>query len=162
MNPGLYLLIKLIAYCVWCYIGLRLFRPEQTQFIACALRFGLIRLLMGLFFGVVIFFAAFTWANALGRGMSQDAITYLGAYVPVRWIEWTIMAILLNPSVRRAPHALVYRRRKARPPLEDWRHCYFLRGRYSVHCCPGRRGSDGAVSVLMKIAEFLPPFALCQ
>jgi hypothetical protein len=106
MNPGLYLLIKLIAYCVWCYIGLRLFRPEQTQFIAGALRFGLIRLLMGLFFGVVIFFAAFTWANVLGRGMSQDVITYFGAYVPVRWIEWTIMAILLNPSVRRTPNAL--------------------------------------------------------
>lgn len=106
MNPGLYLLIKLIAYCVWCYIGLRLFRPEQTQFIAGALRFGLIRLLMGFFFGVVIFFAAFTWADVLGRGMRQDVITYLGAYVPVRWIEWTIMAILLNPSVRRMPNAL--------------------------------------------------------
>jgi len=24
----------------------------------------------------------------------------------LRWIEWTIMAILLNPSVRRTPHAL--------------------------------------------------------
>ncbi len=72
MNPGLYLLIKLIAYCVWSYIGLRLFRPEQTQFIAGALRFGIIRLLMGLFFAVVIFFAALIWANVLGRGMRQD------------------------------------------------------------------------------------------
>jgi hypothetical protein len=106
MNPGLYLLIKLVAYCVWCYIGLRLFRPEQTQFIAGAIRFGLIRLLMGFFFGVVIFVAALTWATALGRGMNQDVITYLGVYVPVRWTEWTIMAILLNPSVRRVGNAL--------------------------------------------------------
>lgn len=106
MNPGLYLLIKLIAYCVWCYIGLRLFRPEQTQFVAGAFRFGIIRLLMGFFFGVVIFFAALTWTNVLGNGARQDVITYLVAYVPVRWIEWTIMAILLNPNVRRTPNAL--------------------------------------------------------
>jgi hypothetical protein len=31
MNPGLYLLVKLIAYCVWCYLGLRLFRREESQ-----------------------------------------------------------------------------------------------------------------------------------
>jgi len=108
MNPGLYLLVKLIAYCVWSYIGLRLFRPEQGQFIAGALRFGIIRLLMGFFFGVVIFVAALICANVLGRGMGQDVVTYLGAYVPVRWIEWTIMAILLNPSVRREPNALLW------------------------------------------------------
>src|SRR5260370_39505733 len=108
MNPGLYLLVKLIAYCVWSYIGLRLFRPEQGQFIGGALRCGIIRLLMGFFFGVVIFVAALIWANVLGRGMREDVVTYLGAYVPVRWIEWTTMAILLNPSVRREPNALLW------------------------------------------------------
>jgi len=108
MNPGLYLLVKLIAYCLWSYIGLRLFRPEQTEFIAGALRFGIIRLLMGFFFGVVIFVAALTWASVLGKGVGQDVVTYLGAYVPVRWIEWTIMAILLNPNVRRIPNAFYW------------------------------------------------------
>src|SRR5260370_21802128 len=106
MNPGLYLLVKLIAYCVWSYIGLRLFRPEQGQFIAGALRFGIIRLLMGFFFGVVIFGAAIIWANVLRRGMREDVVTYLRAYSPVRWIELATLALLLNPRVRREPHAL--------------------------------------------------------
>jgi hypothetical protein len=104
MNPGLYLLVKLIAYCLWCYLGLRLFRPEQTKFIAGALRFGIIRLLMGFFFGVAIFFLALYWGHLLGTGLPQNVLTYLGAYVPVRWIEWSIMAFLLSPGLIRTQH----------------------------------------------------------
>ena len=29
---------------------------------------------------------------------------YLGAYVPVRWIEWTIMAAFLTPGLLGKPH----------------------------------------------------------
>src|SRR4029077_9940397 len=104
MNPGFYLLIKLIACCPWCHLGLRLFRPQQTQSVGQALRFGIIRLLLGLFFGLVIFFLAAFWGHAFGTGLPQNILTYLGAYVPVRWIEWTIMAALLPPGLLGAPH----------------------------------------------------------
>jgi hypothetical protein len=104
MNRGFYLLIKLIACCPWCYLGLRLFRPQQTQSVGQALRFGIIRLLLGLFFGLVIFFLAAFWGHAFGTGLPQNILTYLGAYVPVRWIEWTIMAALLTPGLLGAPH----------------------------------------------------------
>jgi hypothetical protein len=104
MNPGLYLLIKLIAYCFWCYLGLRLFRPKETQFLSGALRFGIVRLLLGLVFGVVIFFLAAFWGHTFGTGLPQNILTYLGAYVPVRWIEWTIMAALLTPGLLGTPH----------------------------------------------------------
>jgi hypothetical protein len=104
MHPGLYLLIKLIAYGLWCCLGLRLFRPQQTQSVGEALRFGIIRLFLGLFFGLVIFFLAAFWGHTVGTGLPQNILTYLGAYVPVRWIEWTIMAALLTPGLLGAPH----------------------------------------------------------
>ena len=98
MHPGLYLLIKLTAYGLWCYLGLRLFRPQQTQPILEALRFGVIRLFLGLFFGLVIFFLAAFWGHTFGTGLPQNILTYLGAYVPVRGIEWTILVALLTPG----------------------------------------------------------------
>jgi hypothetical protein len=104
MNPGLYLLIKLIAYCLWCYLGLRLFRPQETRFLGGALRFGILRLFLGFFFGLVIFFLAAFWNHAFGSGLPQNILTYLAAYVPVRWIEWTIMAALLTPGLLSTPH----------------------------------------------------------
>ena len=31
-------------------------------------------------------------------GLPENVIAYLSVYVPVRWIEWTIMAILILPG----------------------------------------------------------------
>ena len=104
MNLGLYLLIKLIAYCLWCYLGLRLLRPQETKFLGDALRFGIVRLFLGLFFGLVIFFLAAFWSHTFGTGLPQNVLTYSGAYVPVRWIEWTIMVAVLSPGLLGAPH----------------------------------------------------------
>ena len=42
--------------------------------------------------------------------------TYLGAYFPVRWIEWSIMAALLTPRFARRA-ALVPRQLQSRPPV---------------------------------------------
>ena len=37
---------------------------------------------------------------ALGSGFAANALTYLSVYVPVRWLEWSIMAaLLLSPSI---------------------------------------------------------------
>jgi hypothetical protein len=103
MNPGLYILIKLAAYSLWCYLGLRLFRPKQVEIVWGALTFGMVRLMLGIFFGLIIFFLAEMWSHLLGTGLPQNVLTYLGAYVPVRWIEWTIMALLLNSELRHKP-----------------------------------------------------------
>jgi hypothetical protein len=107
VNPGLYLLVKRIAYCLWCFLGLRLFRPQQTQAIGQALRFGIIRLFLGLLFGLVIFFLAVFWGHTFRTGWPQNMLAYLGAYLPVRRIEWTIMAALLTPRLLGAPHWLL-------------------------------------------------------
>src|SRR5262249_57159859 len=51
-----YFVIKLFAYCVWCLIGLRWFQPGARLLVAKAVRFGALRLFMGLFFGILIYF----------------------------------------------------------------------------------------------------------
>ena len=98
MDPGLYLPIQLVAYGLWCYLGLRFFRPQPRASIGEALGFGIIRLFLGLFFGLVIFFLAAFWGHIFRTGLPQNILTYLGAYVPVRGIEWTILVALLTPG----------------------------------------------------------------
>ena len=36
--------------------------------------------------------------TALAPGLPENLIAYLSVYVPVRWIEWTIMALLILPG----------------------------------------------------------------
>jgi hypothetical protein len=38
------------------------------------------------------------FSDALNTLPAQSVFAYLLIYIPVRWIEWTIMAVMLNPS----------------------------------------------------------------
>src|SRR5438477_7031521 len=79
---------KFIAYSCWCQVGLRLVRPVGAGR-AAALRLGAVRWLLGLGFGVAVFFAA-------GSIDAADvASTYVAIYTPVRAIEWSIVAFLI-------------------------------------------------------------------
>jgi hypothetical protein len=95
-----YIAGKLLAYSLWCLLGLRKVRRDSSAPLSRALAFGFVRLFMGLFFGVVIWLASSWMLSAFGYGLPQNVLTYLLVYVPVRWIEWSIMAafILPNPS----------------------------------------------------------------
>jgi len=55
---------------------------------------------MGFFFGISIYFLGSLCLTVLGSGLPQNVITYLLVYIPIRWIEWSIMAapIAVNPS----------------------------------------------------------------
>jgi len=53
---------------------------------------------LGFFFGVLIFLISSGLMSALGSGLSQNVVTYLLVYVPVRWIEWAIMAMIIVPG----------------------------------------------------------------
>ena len=89
---------KLIAYCAWCYFGLCLFRPEELRRSSRAVIFGTIRLSLGFFFGVLIYFLSSAVITSLPAGLPENVITYLLVYVPVRWVEWSIMAMLILPG----------------------------------------------------------------
>lgn len=84
----LYAIVKYAAYSLWCLVGLYLLADNPS--IARALKFGAIRWLLGLGFGVVA-------GIALGS-VAADSVTrlYFGVYIPLRAIEWSIMVILLT------------------------------------------------------------------
>lgn len=96
----LYVATKLAAYCGWCYYGLVKFRPETANRAAAALGLGVVRLLMGLVFGGVIFLASTFLAPVLWSFPGREVLTYASTYVPIRWVEWTLMAILITPGSR--------------------------------------------------------------
>lgn len=94
----LYALAKFVVYAAWCFYGLRLFAARPS--LVGALKFGAVRWLLGLFFGV---------AAALGLGSvpaQSVAVLYVGVYVPLRVIEWLILAVLLARGVS-GVHSLI-------------------------------------------------------
>ena len=100
MGALFYVGAKFMAYTLWCYWGLFLFRRAQNYRYFRALRYGFFRLFLGFFFGVLIWLLSSSLMSKLGYGLSQNIATYLLVYVPVRWVEWTIMAIIVVPGSR--------------------------------------------------------------
>jgi uncharacterized BrkB/YihY/UPF0761 family membrane protein len=94
----LYPTVKLLAYGFWCYLGLRTFRSSMNDVYRRSLLYGFFRLFMGLFFGVAIWMISSVVLSHIGYGLPQNVLTYLLVYVPVRWIEWSIMAVLIVPD----------------------------------------------------------------
>jgi hypothetical protein len=93
-----YALVKFFSYSLWCLLGLYLLAPSRVSPWR-ALGYGALRWLLGLFFGVVV-------AIALGSVSSESVgALYFGVYVPLRVIEWAIMAYLIHQgfSVWRSP-----------------------------------------------------------
>lgn len=94
MNYLLYVGVKLACYVGWCWLGLRLWRPEDATPLR-AFHFGVLRLLIGITLGGFIFF---------GAGTTHDDLLwdYLKIYTPVRLIEWLILAwLILRNSPRK-------------------------------------------------------------
>lgn len=99
MGVALYIAGKLLAYCGWSYYGLRVFRPDEHRSFALVLGYGLFRFLLGLFFGSAIFvFLLILLSPILNTLPLQNLFAYLLIYVPVRWIEWMILSVKLNPG----------------------------------------------------------------
>ena len=100
----LYISVKLAAYWAWCYLGLRLLNAERSRPELWALLWGGFRLVLGLSLGIGIWFAStvvYSGLYTMGtQGTLQQALTYLAVYVPVRWFEWTLLAILMIPQER--------------------------------------------------------------
>jgi len=100
MGAILYIGIKYAAYTLWCLLGLRLFQPSRSSRVAIAMGFGVLRLLMGLCFGVGIWLIASLVYTALSHAPFSSVLTYLLAYIPIRWVEWSIMLVLISASCR--------------------------------------------------------------
>lgn len=84
--------VKYAAYSLWCWAGLRAFRPDLPAPAPRALALGALRLAMGLGFGIVIWLLG----TLAARPLRSEAAVYLAVYVPVRWIEWAIIDALFG------------------------------------------------------------------
>jgi hypothetical protein len=84
----LYVAVKLMVYIAWCWVGLRLWRLESATFLPAAI-FGVIRLIIGVLFGVAIFLS--------GPIQPEHLLwKYIAIYSPVRIVEWLIMALIIG------------------------------------------------------------------
>ena len=88
MQYLIYVLIKLALYTGWCWVGLLLLRPNAPGW-AKATGLGILRLAIGVLFGVSIFIAI---------PVQQDDVLwkYLAIYTPVRMVEWLILAWIIR------------------------------------------------------------------
>jgi hypothetical protein len=88
MATLLYVAVKLIVYIAWCWAGLRLWRTGSANFGRAAI-FGVVRLAIGIGFGVAIF---------LSGPIEPEHLLwkYIAIYAPVRMVEWFIMALIIS------------------------------------------------------------------
>jgi hypothetical protein len=86
----IYVAVKLAFYTGWCWLALRLWRPTPSWGKATA--FGVLRLAIGVAFGVAIFIAVPTQPD-------EVLWKYLAIYTPVRLVEWSILAWIILRSV---------------------------------------------------------------
>jgi len=87
MGYVFYILVKLLSYMAWCWLGLMLLRPGPVLW-SKALGFGMLRLAIGIVFGVLIFFLVPVQSTNVLRN-------YIVIYTPVRLLEWLILAALI-------------------------------------------------------------------
>ncbi|HEU4402007.1 MAG TPA: hypothetical protein VFT43_07860 [Candidatus Polarisedimenticolia bacterium] len=88
----LYIVVKYLAYALWCFVGLRMLAPDRPRRLQSAALLGLARLALGVAVGLFIFFAALTMNNATRNA----PLTYLAIYVPVRIFEWVLLHLLVS------------------------------------------------------------------
>lgn len=88
MQYVIYVLIKLAFYTAWCWVGLRLWQPSWSRW-RNATAFGVLRLIIGVVFGVAIFLTI--------PAQQEDLLwKYLTIYTPVRLVEWFILAWIVS------------------------------------------------------------------
>ena len=97
MAAILYLVTKFLAYSAWVFVGVRSVQ-NKTRPLVRSFLLGFFRLCLGFFFGVLIYLLSSALLSQLGSSSGSNVLTYLAVYVPVRWLEWSIMAAILVPG----------------------------------------------------------------
>lgn len=94
-----YVALKVLAYTLWCGLALRGRHPALADVIPRALAWGMGRAAMGVLFGLGIWLLSTLVAIGLRElgadDLAMQAGAYLAVYVPVRVVEWGILARLM-------------------------------------------------------------------
>ena len=98
MELALYAIAKFVAYSFWGSVGFRLHDVRDSLF-RRSVRFGGVRWLLGLGMGILVFI----FAGSINQG--QVLGYYLAIYIPLRIVEWSVMAVLFFSSWKQKMHS---------------------------------------------------------
>ena len=102
-GPLLYILVKAVAYISWCGQGAKL-HGHIDRLVLRAFLYGFVRLAMGAILGLILIL----WLmNLFSTVVSSHVLLYLAIYIPVRWLEWSLMAVMMDLEHRTAHSFLV-------------------------------------------------------
>jgi len=87
----IYALLKWMAYAGWCWLGLG-FQNSRRGRLGRAALWGLGRVGLGIAFGLTVGFVFLLAHWIPSAEWSWYVGLYVGIYIPVRWIEWSLMA----------------------------------------------------------------------
>lgn len=95
--------IKLLFYSFWCLVGIRIFQLSELEhkIKKYSFYFGFIRTLMGIVFGAL--FMLLGWLTSTDFKELTAVVpppAWLLILVLFRWIEWSIMEIIMNKNAR--------------------------------------------------------------
>jgi hypothetical protein len=97
---AIYFSAKYAAYAAWCGLGLRWLDPSRPARRRLALLFGAMRLGLGFLLGFLLWnfprIPGFDPETMLGGALPF----YFVLFPPMRWLEWSLVALLLDPSSR--------------------------------------------------------------
>ena len=91
MDFLIFLTVKLVAYSVFMYVGLSLFRGDKPGYIALAILFGFLRVVAGLILGVIAIIGA-------TQVLSTDLMSLWFPIVISSTVLWTIFGRLMGKS----------------------------------------------------------------
>ena len=98
-----YLTVKLAVYCFVCLLGIAWLRPAFKNRYAACVTLGAGRLLLGVGLGLLIYMASTKVYAAVPDELPRGLVTYLAVYVPTRWVEWSMIALVISPAARSVP-----------------------------------------------------------
>ena len=88
----IYFAVKFCAYVGWSTYGVKLHGHTNRIFLK-GLLFGILRVLMGYVIGLV---AIAFLANVVFVAAKSQPATYFIVYPPVRWVEWSLLGLMLD------------------------------------------------------------------
>lgn len=87
-----YPILKYLSYAAWCGLLSRAYNPERRLW-RTAWGLGIVRLFIGIIVGAIL-----TYSGIQIEFGTHYVFTWVALMLPVRWLEWSVMALILAKS----------------------------------------------------------------